>query len=382
MRTYKFRLYPDKEQNKILLETFDLCRFVHNKMLEEHSKNPDKNHISRYITVLKKQYPELKQIYSQILQYECYRLFSNIKTLSQLKKKGYKVGRLRFKNKERFKTIVFYKEGFRILDVGTRYNILQLSKIGNIRLLQHREMNGKIIMVTIKRKVDSWEAHIVTDADTEFKRGDKIVGIDLGIKSFLTDNTGNKIDNPLFLNQSLNKLKKLHQNLARKKKGSKNRYKAKIHLSKHYEYITQQRDDFLFKTTTKLINNCKFIAIEKLNIANMKKISYNSRNINDSSWGKFLQILDYKAESAGCQIVKVNPRNTTKECSNCGNIQNMPLNIREYNCKKCGISLDRDINAAKNILHIALEQGNAKIKNNLSMTQETLTQNRVGSSQC
>jgi len=127
------------------------------------------------------------------------------------------------------------------------------------------------------------------------------------------------------------------------------------------------------KITTKLVNKCKLIAVESLHIRNMQQSAYNSRNINDSSWGKFLQMLGFKAESAGCQVVKVNPMDTTKECSACGNKQDMPLYKRQYNCQYCGMSLDRDTNSAIIILRRALEQGTAEIKKSLSMKQEALT---------
>jgi putative transposase len=172
------------------------------------------------------------------------------------------------------------------------------------------------------------------------------------------------------LKQSLNKLKILSQKLSRKKRGSNNRYKAKLQLSKLHEHITQQRDDFLHKITTKLVTDCKFIGVENLNIKQLHHISYNARNMNDSSWGKFIQLLDIKAESAGCQVVKVNPKDTTKMCSVCGEKQDMPLHKRIHDCEYCGVSIDRDTNSAINILRLALEQGYVETNKCLSMKQE------------
>lgn len=373
MRVYKFRLYPTKKQQDSLFNQLNLCRFAYNQLLEELGRNKDRKHIQHYILDLKVKYPELNQVYSKTLQYECYRLFSNIKGLSQSKKKGNKIGRLRFKGRDWFKTICYNQSGFKLIAREQRYNLLHLSKIGDIRLLQHREIEGNIKGVIIKRKADSWDAHLITDAKYKIDKGKRVVGIDLGVISFLTDNKGNKVSNPLPLRKSLSQLKILQQNLSKKKKGSHNRYKAKIHLVKLHEHITQQRDDFLHKTTTKLINDCKFIGVENLNIKSMQTSAYNSRNINDSSWGKFIQMLDFKAESAGCQIVKVNPMNTTKECSACGNKQDMPLYKRQYDCLYCGMSLDRDTNSAIIILRRALEQGSAETDKCLPMKQEALT---------
>ena len=129
----------------------------------------------------------------------------------------------------------------------------------------------------------------------------------------------------------------------------------------------------MHKITTKLINKNKFIAVENLNIKQLQSISWNARNINDSSWGKFLQMLSFKAESAGCQVVKVNPKDTTKECSNCHNKQDIPLYQRQYVCPHCRLSIDRDTNSAINILRRALEQSSVEMNNCLSMKQEAIT---------
>ena len=378
MRVYKFRIYPNKEQQESLFNQLNLCRFTYNQLLEELNRNKDKKHIQHYILNLKQKYPELNKVYSKTLQYECYRLFSNIKGLALSKKKGNKIGRLRFKGRDWFKTICYNQSGFKLIKQDKRYNLLHLSKIGDIRILQHREIEGKIKGIILKRKANSWEAHLITDGKYQIDKGERVIGIDLGVMSFLTDNEGNKVSNPLLLKKSLAELKILQQNLSRKKKGSNNRYKAKLQLIKLYEHITQQRDDFLHKTTTNLVNDCKFIGTENLNIKSMQTSAYNSRNINDSSWGKFLAMLDFKAESAGCQVVKVNPKDTTKECSACGNKQDMLLWIRQYNCPNCGMSLDRDTNSAIIILKRALEYGSAEMDKGLSVKQEALT----STSQC
>jgi putative transposase len=326
----------------------------------------DKKHIQHHIVTLKGLYPDIKQVYSKTLQYECYRLYANIKGLSQSKKKGNKIGHLRFKGRQWFKTFVYNQSGFKLLQTDKRFNILQLSKIGSIRLLQHRPIEGNIKGIIIKRKVDSWEAHIITDAKYQMQKGWDKVGIDLGIKSFLTDNNNNKVDSPLYLKQSLSLLKHKSQVLSRKKKGSIRRLKARKILAKLHEHILQQRDDFLHKTTTRLIRQNQFIGVEDLNIKSMSETTYNARNILDSSWGKFLQMLDFKAESAGCQVVKVDPKNTTKMCSKCGHLMDMPLYKRQYECEECGLSMDRDHNSAINILRKALEQGIVERKQKFS----------------
>ncbi len=146
------------------------------------------------------------------------------------------------------------------------------------------------------------------------------------------------------------KLKIMNKNLSRKKKGSKNRLKTKKSLSKVHEKLTNQRNDFLHKTSTDLIRQCEVIVVEDLNIKEMMEQKYfNAKNIADSSWNKFVQMLEYKAEGSGVEIIKVCPRNTTKTCSNCGHVQKIPLWVRTYKCEDCLFEMCRDENSAINI---------------------------------
>lgn len=376
MKVYKFRLYPTKKQQKLLFNQFENCRFVYNQLLNELSRSIDQRHIQHFLLELKERYPELRNVYSKTLQYECYRLFNNIKNLNKSKKIGNKVGKLRFKGRNRFKTICYNQSGFKLIKQDKRYNILHLSKIGDLKLLQHREINGKIKGIIIKRKVNSWEAHFITDVRSKFLCGKEVIGIDLGVLSFITDSNNNKIENPLFMNRSLEKIQNLSKQLSKTEKNSNNRRKVIFKLNRLWEKIENQKNDFFHKITNKLVNKCKFIAIEDLNIKKMtlnkNNKYYNHRNILDSSWGKFLQMLDFKAESAGCQVVKVNPKDTSKICSNCNNLKDMPLSRRIYKCK-CGLEIDRDYNAAKNILNKALERGYVETESNLSVKQEAVT---------
>ena len=361
MKAYKFRLYPNKEITNNLNYTFDLCRFTYNQLLDFMNKQEkiDKGLVQHHIVELKEQYPELKNVYSKTLQYECHKLFSNLKTLMQLKKKGRKVGKLRFKGRDWFKTIQFNQSGYKVIKTNNRLDKLHLSKIGNIPIRIHREFDGTIKQITIKRKVDSWYAIIVTDEEYKQQGGEKELGFDAGVINFLMDSNGNKTNNPLYYNKSLVKIKKAQQELSRKKRGSNNRLKAKNRLAKLHEKVGNQKKDFFHKTSTKIVNECKLIGVEDLDVAELtnKKVNgrkyQNMRNILDSSWSTFVSMLKLKAESAGVRFVKVNPYNTTKACSCCGNIQGMPLWNRMYNCPNCGLNLDRDHNAAMNILRLA-----------------------------
>jgi len=380
MKAYKFRLYPNQEQEERLDFTLEMCRQTYNMLLEELNNQIeiDKSQIQGIIPDLKICEPKLKQVYSKTLQYECYRLFSNLQVLRMLKQNKRKVGRLRFKGKGWFKTINYNQSGFKLIKTDKRYDLLHLSKIGDIKILCHREILGNIKQITIKKSVNKWYATIITDAAIKIECGDKILGIDLGVNNFIYDSDDNYVEHPKTLEKYQNKLKVTQQSLSRKKKGSSNRLKARLRVANIHNKINNCRDDFLHKISTKYIRDCKIIYVEDLNIKQMMQQQYyNAKNIADSSWGRFIQFLTYKAESAGCKIVKVNPKNTTKTCSKCGNIQIMPLYKREYICRNCGITINRDYNSAKNILRLGInlcgDETSTPMEQVLSKKQEAIT---------
>jgi putative transposase len=376
MKAYKMRIYPNKEQTEKLDFALDTCRQAYNMMLGELNNQTiiDRNMIQSMLPDMKICEPRFREVYSKTLQYECYRLFSNLSALRVLKGNHKKVGRLRFKGKGWFKTINYNQSGFSLDKENKKLN---LSKIGNIKIKLHREIEGNIKQITIKKSIDKWNVTIITNAMIKTKCGNKEIGIDLGINHYLVDSNNNKTENPKILNQYKKELRTKQKYLSRKKKGSNNRKKARIQVAKLYEKITNVRRDFLHKLTTKLVNENKFIAMENLDIKQMSQKKYfNARNMLDCSWGEFGNLLNYKAENAGCLVVKVNPKNTSKMCSICGNLQDMPLWRRTYECD-CGLVIDRDYNSAKNILKLGQELSyvennpSVHIEQGLSMKQES-----------
>lgn len=376
MMAFKFRLYPTNLQEKLLLKNFDLCRFTYNKLLEKMNKpgRISRKETQHAIVELKKEFPELSEVYSKTLQYECHRLFANLRALTQLKKNGKKVGKLRFKGREWFKTISYNQSGFRVEQTGKRHGKLELSKIGSIAIRCHRITRGKVKHVILKKAVGKWYVILVTDGEYRKRKGDGTIGLDIGIINFIADSNGNRLSSPLFLKQNLEKIKRAHRELSRKKKGGNNRSKAKQRLAKLYEKVENQRNDFLHKLSTKIVCENNLIFIEDLKINGMirKNKFWNKRNILDCSWGKFTHMLERKAESAGATILKVNPRNISKICSSCGAIHHAPLSQRTYTCG-CGLVMDRDVNSAKNILAQGL--GFAKNHKHGSLKQEAALSN-------
>jgi len=316
LKSYKFRLYPNKEIEKKLEEQLEICRWLYNRLLEEVNKAREEGRkitqkdTQALIVKLKEENPELKKVYSKVLQMVNYQLWSNMRALSKLKKNRKKIGKLRYKKKGRFKTMNFNQSGF---SIDAKHNRISLSKIGSIKAKIHREIDGKVKGMWIKKYPSGkWYAIVQVETEEELPKTGKAVGIDVGIKHFLTDSDGKQIENPKFYEKTLKRIRRLHKNLSRKQKGSKNREKARIKLAKAYEKLINQRKDFLHKLSRYYANNYDFIAVEDLNIKDMVRNHNLAQKILDASWGEFVRMLSYKAEGAGRIVVKVNPRGTSK----------------------------------------------------------------------
>ena len=339
----------------------DGCRFVYNQMLEglQKQEKPDRSALQNSIPKLKEEHLFLDAIYSKTLQYECYRLFSNLRALARLKRNGKKVGRLRFKGKEWFKTFTYNQSGFQLVVTGKRCQKLHLSKVGDVPIRIHRQINGDIKQITVKKYPSGkWYAAVTVDYENEAAtqinvKKENAVGIDLGLTHFVHDSNNNSIGHPTFLTASLQRLRILQRSLAKKRRGSVNRQKQRTKVARQFEKVCDQRNDFLHKLSRRYIDSYGIIAVEDLEIRGLIRISYNARNIHDASWSNFLQMLEYKAESAGIRLVKVEPRGTTQMCSGCGRDVPKRLWDRVHKCG-CGLVIDRDHNAAINILNRGL----------------------------
>jgi len=343
--TYKFRLYPNKEQEKRLLETLELCRQTYNYFLAQwvsKKKMPSRLELQAQLPRLKMEKPELNKVHSKVLQMVLYQLYTNLHALSQLKKNGKKVGKLRYKGKGWYKTCIYNQSGFKIMKTNKRLNLLHLSKIGDVPMRLHRDIKGGVKQVVIKKNNSGkWFACMCIKENTQAEREriQRAVGIDVGIKHFLTDSEGRQIENPRFYEKSLGRIRIEHRKLSRKKKDSRNREKQRIRLARVFEKLVDQRNDFLHKLSRFYVNNYDLIAVENLNIKSMVRNHRLAGKILDASWGKFLQILHCKAERAGGVVVKVNPRGTSRE-HNYGEIDrdyNASLNILERGLGKIGM---------------------------------------------
>jgi putative transposase len=229
---------------------------------------------------------------------------------------------------------------------------LHLSKIGSCRIHLSRPIEGRIKTCTIKREADGWYVIFAVEENQcrFFPKTGKRVGIDVGVENFATLSNGEAIANPEYLRESERELKSAQRKVSRRSnKRSKRRGKAVKLLAKKHQKIARQRADFHHKTALKIVRGFDKIAVENLNIKGMVKNHRLAKSISDAGWSQFTEILTSKAESAGREVIKVNPSYTSQDCSKCGARVRKTLATREHRCLSCGLVLHRDHNAARNI---------------------------------
>lgn len=353
-RTYKFRLYPKREQIEQLDRTLMLCRHLYNAGLEERiraykSEQPTNCYQQqRELVEVKEFMPEYSDVYSHSLQDVLKRLDKAYKSFFRRVKNGETAGFPRFKGRNRFKSITYDRYGFRLLPDGH----LNLTKVGTIRMFRHRDIEGEPNVCTVKRDdVGDWWASISVILPDVPKREPKTaIGIDVGLKNLIVASDGTTVAPPKLLRASEDKIRLIQREVSRKVKGSNNRRKSVRKLAKSHRRVDRQRDDFLHKVSRELSNKADVIVFENLNIQNMRRNHRFAKSIGDASWGKLIQYTVYKAEEAGRSVHFVNPNNTSQICSRCGEIVQKSLSQRFHVCPKCGFSVDRDYNASLNIL--------------------------------
>jgi len=263
-------------------------------------------------------------------------------------KTGEKPGYPRFKARGRFESIEFPKHGD---GIRLNNNRLRVQHIGNLKVKLHRPVQGTIKTISLKYEGDKWYCIVSCDlGDIQVPKNNKpAIGIDLGLEHFLTTSDEEHEPNPRFLKHELPELHRASRAVSRKKKGGKNRRKAVKKLRKTHARVRNLRRDFHHKTALKLVNRYGFIAVESLTVRGMVKNRRLSRSISDAGWTGFKNILKHKAEKAGVEIVEVDPSWTSQICSGCGQLVQKELSERWHECS-CGCSLQRDVNAARNIL--------------------------------
>jgi putative transposase len=306
----------------------------------------------RELPEIKKLIPDYKQVGSQVLQDAVQRVDHAFKHFFRRVKRGDQPGYPRFKGREYYKSLTFKQAGYQFKGKGR----VKLQGIpGHVKFFESRPIQGDIKTVTLKRdSCGDWFLIFSCDnvpSDPLPKTG-KEIGIDLGLMKFLTTSDNQHAPNPRFLRKNEKNLRIEQRKLAKKKRAGSNRSKQKLRVAKLHRKIARSREDYHFKLAHYLVSHYDTIHVENLNVKNMIQDGKLNKSIQDAAWASFVSILLFKAEKAGKEVVLVDPKNTSQACSNCGSLPEIKktLKDREHSCD-CGLVLDRDHNAALNILN-------------------------------
>lgn len=357
-KTFKYRLFTNANQERELSITLETHRRLYNQALDGkqlcwETAGVDWNYFeqSKWFKVQRSTNPYFANLNFASAQKTLKGLDKAYKSFFDRVKRGAKPGVPRFKSKDRFNSFQFDMSGngggCKILPCGK----VRLQNIGTIRVRWHRQLpEGKIKTATVVRENGKWFICFCVEVQPVRVEGATgAVGIDVGLKSFVMTSDGEELGDSRRLESNLAELRRRQRALSRCRRGSATRKKVKQRVTTLHAKIANSRRDSHHKVARTLVNRYAAIAAESLNIQGMLKNRRLARRISDAGWGSFVGILQFKAEEAGTQMILVDPKNTSQECSGCGNVVRKSLDVRIHRCD-CGLVLDRDVNAAKNIL--------------------------------
>ena len=375
---HKIRIYPNKQQEILLRKSCGCARFAYNwalaKWNEEYQSGNKPNYLKlkkEFNTIKKEQFPfvtEVTKCASETAFINLGRAFNNF--FHKLSKYP------QFKKKGKHDSFGVNNDCFKFVDDKH----IKLPKIGIVKCAESLRYTGKIMSVTVSSQANKWFISICVDCDIKYyQKTGKQIGIDLGVKDLIITSDGHKFDNLEHLKKSEKKVKRLQRRVAKAKKGSNRRQKAKIRLAKQYMKVANQRNDHIHKITSYFVKSYDVICMEDLNAKGMLKNHKLAKAISNVAFGEIKRQLLYKCQMRGKLLLFVNrffP--SSKTCSSCGCIQEkMPLNIREWTCPDCGEHHDRDFNAATNILRQALSD--FKHEENIPLPNEPTLVSKVDS---
>jgi putative transposase len=356
-KSFKCKLKPTPEQARLFGRTLMLCRHVYNAAIGERREAWRMRSVSITFYQQKAELPDIKaampeyaEVHSQVLQDVVLRVERAYQAFFQRIREGGTPGYPRFQGRHRFHSFTYPQVGEH---GGARFDngVLVLSKMGRIAVRWSRPLEGAPKTVSISKEADGWYV-IVSCAEIPVQPlppTGRETGIDVGLKVFLVTATGEIVDNPRHYRRAERYLAKCQRRVARRQKGSHRRRKAVAVLAKAHQHIYRQRTDFHHKTALTLLRANDTIYLEDLRVANMVRNRHLAKSISDAGWAQFRAILEAKAACAGRRVIAIPAQYTSQDCSGCGERVPKSLSIRTHVCPCCGLVLDRDQNAARNI---------------------------------
>lgn len=351
--SYRYRIEPNRTQAALLSEMLgDFCQ-LYNAALEHRIRAHEKGisiRVNEQITslpVIRRDLPHIGRWSATAEQQVMRKLDKAFQAFFGRVKRGDKAGFPRFRARDRY-----HAADFRVGDGMTIRKNGKLTFVGvpgEIKVRWHRDLPSKPKSMILSRNAGKWYAIFHVEVVSVERSSPDSVGIDLGLTSFVALSNGETVDRPRVTKAHAKKLRRLQRALSRCKRGSKVRRKRKLAVTQHQAHIANIRRDFLHKESRKLVNRFGRIAVEDLNIKGLAR-GMLAKSVHDASWGQFVSMIRYKAESAGCELVEVDPRGTSQTCPECGTTAKKTLAEREHRCD-CGCSLDRDVAAAM-VVHL------------------------------
>jgi len=364
MLVYEYKLDGNQKQFAAIEEAIRVVQFIRNTCLRlwMDGDRVNKNDLQTYCAVLAQKFPFARCLNSQARQASADRAWFAISRFYE-NCREHKPGKKGYPTFQHNNRSVEYKQtGWKLDDAGHHITFTDGCGIGRLRLVGNKKQKIEtfpvkdIKRVRIVRRADGYYAQfcVKTERKVEHVPSGKQLGIDVGLKSFFTDSEGTTVDNPRHYRKAESKLKRLQRRLSRKQKKSANRKKARKALAKQHLKVQRQREDFARKEANALVSSCDLIAYENLQIRNMVRNRKLAKSIHDAGWGIFLQWIARYSFLHDIEVVAVAPHYTSQKCSDCGTVVKKSLSIRTHICHGCGVVLDRDQNAARNILEKAL----------------------------
>lgn len=377
-RAFIYRLYPHRSQDKALTGLLDVARTFYNAALQErrdawkHGVSINYYDQANQLKSIRQENPWCAGLNYSATQDILRRLDKTFKAFFKRCKSGEKPGYPRFKGKYHFDSITFpaYGDGIRLTDR------LYIQNVGRVKIKLHRPIVGQVKTVCVKRECGKWYAAFSCEISDSLLTIAPLapVGVDMGLISFAALSDGGLIANPRNLKVGQAYLKRCQRKVSRRRKGSASRRKAVRMLAKAHARIRHQRSDFHHKVSRRLAATYNFIVAEDLNIRGMVHNHCLAGHISDAGWGYFLSKLAYKVEETGGRFVRVSPKGTSQACSQCGCLPDVPKSLadRIHSCPQCGLVVDRDVNAARNILRLGLSRWDVTWENTPNVSQEAV----------